>query len=106
MKTNQNGDGNLQLNGLTPNNYTIKIYYDGNENFTNTNTTQTITIIKEIVKSTSSSTTSPSTTSPNNQKSDSYGSEIDSGGVTREQAMEYGWTYTSEHGGHYIGSHD
>ncbi len=106
MKTNQKGDGNLQLNGLTPNNYTVNIYYDGNENFTNSNTTQTLKIIEEFVKSTSSSTTSQSTNTNNHQESNSYGPEIDSSGITREQAMEYGYTYTPEHGGHYIGSND
>ena len=93
MKTNQKGDGNLQLNGLTPNNYTVNIYYDGNENFTNSNTTQTLKIIEEFVKSTSSSTTSQSTNTNNHQESNSYGPEIDSSGIT-------------EHGGHYIGSND
>ena len=32
--------------------------------------------------------------------------EVDSSGITRQQADKYGYTYTTEHGGHYIGYND
>ena len=32
--------------------------------------------------------------------------DVDSSGITREVANQYGYTYTEEHGGHYIGYND
>ena len=48
----------------------------------------------------------PSTKSKSSKSSGSYRPEVDSDGITREVADKMGYTYTSAHGGHYIGSND
>ena len=40
VTTDANGEGKLQLNGLTPGEYTMNVTYGGNENYTACNTTQ------------------------------------------------------------------
>ena len=101
--TDNNGFCNISLNGLTNGNYSVTIIFNGNDKLKNSSLFNNLEIkqkVVEVQKSVSSSTSSSSSSS------NSIGPEVDSGGVTREQAQQYGWTYTSEHGGHYIGPYD
>ena len=103
--TDNNGLCNVSLNGLAKGNYSVTIIFDGNDKLMNSSLSSNLEIkqkVTEVQKSVSSSTSSSSSSSSGN----SIGPEVDSGGITREQAQKYGYTYTTEHGGHYIGSHD
>ena len=103
--TDNNGLCNVSLNGLAKENYSVTIIFDGNDKLMNSSLSSNLEIkqkVTEVQKSVSSSTSSSSSSSSGN----SIGPEVDSGGITREQAQKYGYTYTTEHGGHYIGSHD
>lgn len=87
--------------------YAIYYAFGGNENFTGSNATQNLKIKEEVVHETSSSNSYSSSSSASSSDSSDYsGPAVDSSGITREEAEEYGYTYTPEHGGHYIGSHD
>ena len=93
------------LNGLAKGNYSVTIIFEGNDKLMNSSLDINLEIkekVTEVQKTASSSTSSSSSSSSGN----SIGPAVDSGGVTREQAQQYGWTYTSEHGGHYIGVND
>lgn len=103
--TDNNGFCNISLNGLANGNYSVTIIFDGNDKLMNSSLDNNLEIkqkVAEVQKSVSSSTSSSSSSSSDN----SIGPAVDSGGVTREKAQQYGWTYTSEHGGHYIGPYD
>lgn len=50
ITTNESGSGKLQLNGLTPNNYTFNLTYGGNGSYKGCNATQKITIAKKVVE--------------------------------------------------------
>ncbi|MBR0271182.1 MAG: Ig-like domain-containing protein [Methanobrevibacter sp.] len=99
-QTDNNGLCDISLNGLTPGNYTVTVIFDGNDKLKNSSLLTNLEIKQKVVEVQKSVSTSTSSSS------DSIGPEVDSGGITREQAEYYGWTYTPEHGGHYIGSHD
>lgn len=58
INTDANGYGSLQLNGLTPGEYTFNITYGGNENYTDCNFTQKITIEKPVTSSNSNAVSS------------------------------------------------
>ena len=106
VRTNSSGNANLALS-LDEGSYDVTVSFGGNDNFTGNNTSQNIEIKEEpveIQQTSSSQHTSQSASSKSS--SDSYGPEVDSGGITRKEAKKYGYTYTSEHGGHYIGSND
>ena len=98
--TNGKGIGTLKFE-KSGGNYSIVCKYGGNENFTGNNTTQKLEIKKKVVVEPVSNSQDTSSKS-----SDYYGPEVDSSGITRQEAKKYGYTYTSEHGGHYIGSND
>ena len=103
--TDNNGLCNISLNGLNTGNYSVTIIFNGNDKLMNSSLSSNLEIkekVTEVQKSVSSSTSSSSSSSSSN----SIGPAVDSGGITREHAQQYGWTYTSEHGGHYIGPHD
>ena len=103
--TDNNGLCNISLNGLNTGNYSVTVIFNGNDKLMNSSLSSNLEIkekVTEVQKSVSSSTSSSSSSSSSN----SIGPAVDSGGVTREQAQQYGWTYTSEHGGHYIGVND
>ena len=103
--TDNNGFCNISLNGLANGNYSVTIIFDGNDKLINSSLDNNLEIkqkVAEVQKTASSSTSSSSSSSSGN----SIGPAVDSGGVTREQAQQYGWTYTSEHGEHYIGVND
>ena len=98
--TNEKGVGKLKLD-KSPGKYTVNCTYGGNENYTANTTNQTLKIKeKPVEESTNVDYTSYSSSSEDNRP------EVDSSGITRQQADKYGYTYTTEHGGHYIGSHD
>ena len=52
--TDANGDASLQLNEFNSGNYTVKVNYGGNENFSSCNTTQNLEIKEQSVSSQSS----------------------------------------------------
>lgn len=102
VTTNDKGVAKLKLDQKSGK-YTVNCTYGGNENYTGNNTTQKLEIKEEVVETepveeqySSSSHSSPYDGLP----------EVDSSGVTKEEAEKYGYTYTEEHGGHYIGSND
>ena len=98
--TNENGVGKLKLD-KSPGKYTVNCTYGGNENYTANSTNQTLKIKEEPVEESAEvDYTSYSSSSQD------YRPEVDSSGITRQQADEFGYTYTTEHGGHYIGSND
>ena len=100
--TDENGKGELTLD--KPGKYSMNCTFEGNDAYNGNNTTQNLEV-KEVVKE-EEPTVSYESYSSTSSSDDYYGPEVDSGGVTREEAKKYGWTYTSEHGGHYIGSLD
>lgn len=61
-----------------------------------------------ITKDTSSVKSQHTVKQESQKSSDSsdIGPDVDSSGITREVANKYGYTYTEEHGGHYIGYND
>ena len=98
--TNEKGVGKLKLD-KNPGKYTVNCTYGGNENYTANTTNQTLKIKeKPVEESTNVDYTSYSSSSEDNRP------EVDSSGITRQQADKYGYTYTTEHGGHYIGYND
>ncbi len=106
VRTDSMGNVNLEMN-LAEGIYNVEVNFGGNANFTANSTSQNLEIKEQAVATQQTSATQHSTSSSSSQSSsDSYGPEVDSGGITREEAEKYGYTYTSEHGGHYIGSHD
>ncbi|MBR5954756.1 MAG: hypothetical protein IK021_05045, partial [Methanobrevibacter sp.] len=62
----------------------------------------TITITDGTADNPASQTNSSSSVNTNNDTRPA----VDSGGITREEADKYGYTYTPDHGGHYIGKND
>ena len=105
VETNDNGNAKMDLN-LKKGKYAVLVAYGGNENYTGTNATQKLTIKEEVVEQ---PVTQQSTSSYYGDSSSSQNDNrpaVDSSGITREEADKYGWTYTSDHGGHYIGSND
>ena len=98
--TNEKGVGKLKLD-KNPGKYTVNCTYGGNENYTANTTNQTLKIKeKPVEESADVEYNSYSSSSEDNRP------EVDSSGITRQQADKYGYTYTTEHGGHYIGSND
>ena len=88
VTTDANGDASLQLNGLTPGEYTFNITYGGNENYTNCNFSQKITIEQKV---TSSNSNTDSSTQPSDW--------VDSEGVPHfyENGKEYVGTRDGQH---------
>jgi len=108
--TNSKGIGTLKLD-KSAGNYTVNCTYGGNDKYTGNTTSQKLTI-EEIVEEevveqpvVQQSSSSSSNGGSSSSQSD-YRPAVDSDGITREEADYYGWKYTSDHGGHYIGSHD
>ncbi len=101
LKTNSKGKTNLNLD-LNPGKYNVNVTFSGNDNFTGSNATKTITIEEVVVEETYTQQSTSSYSSDSSSQSE-YRPAVDSGGITREQADYYGYRYTPEHGGHYIG---
>ena len=97
--TDSSGIGSVSLNDLNPGNYSITVIFNGNAKYVNSYLLHNLEIKQKVVEvQTETSSSSPSDSS--------IGPDVDSGGVTREQAEQFGYTYTTEHGGHYIGPYD
>lgn len=74
VTTDANGEGKLQLNGLTPGEYTMNVTYGGNENYTACNTTQKLEMKEKVLPTqTSSSTSTKSNTVNDNYVRDANG---------------------------------
>lgn len=101
VKTDSKGSARLELD-IGSGKYDVDVSFEGNENYTANKTSQKLEI-KEVQTQEVSNAQYSSISS---SSSSSSGPAVDSSGITREEAEEYGWTYTPEHGGHYIGSHD
>ncbi|ALT69039.1 Ig-like domain-containing protein [Methanobrevibacter millerae] len=65
VTTDANGEGKLQLNGLTPGEYTMNVTYGGNDNYTACNTTQKLTMEKKVVHETVNQQSTKSSSSSN-----------------------------------------
>ena len=102
--TDSNGVANIQLNGLNEGNYSVNVIFKGNDKYINSTLSSNLTV-KKIVVDAQKITSSDSSTS-SSSSNDYYGPAVDSGGITREQAQKFGYSYTSDHGGHYIGPND
>ena len=106
--TNGSGIGVLELD-KTAGNYTVNCTFAGNDNYAGNSTFQKLIINEEVaeqaVQEQSSSSYTSSSSSSQSSQSDNRPA-VDSDGITREEADYYGWKYTTDHGGHYIGSHD
>ena len=91
ITTDKNGNGELQLNGLTEGQYTIHAKYK------NTQTNQTITISNQVTVTSITSETSDTTESVISEDGYSYktgyGPDYDHLGVSREEATAKGWHY-------------
>ena len=64
VTTDANGEGKLQLNGLTPGEYTMNITYGGNDNYTSCNTTQKLEMKKVETQSKVEYTSEKSSSEP------------------------------------------
>ena len=98
--TNEKGVGKLKLD-KSPGKYTVNCTYGGNENYAANTTNQTLKINEKPVEESADVEYNSYSSSSEDTRP-----EVDSSGITRQQADKYGYTYTTEHGGHYIGSHD
>lgn len=103
--TNEKGKATLKLD-KNPGNYSINCTFDGNDNYTNCSAFKKVKIKEKVEEIVSSQYDSYSSESHSSQSGDDYRPEVDSSGITREQADKYGWRYTTEHGGHYRGVGD
>ena len=91
VTTDNNGNGILTLNGLTIGNYTVKVNYGGNENYTSCNTTVTLNM-EEKVTSTQSDSNHASASSSSSGSEKSYGSYINDEWVPMSES-EYASRY-------------
>lgn len=112
LTTDQNGKGYVTISGEDAGSYDLEAEYGGDDKYDGSSAKVTITVTDGDADDSSSETDSAATvsTSSSGNSSSSDGSQypvsVDSGGITREEAKEYGYRYTSEHGGHYIGEND
>ncbi len=75
----------------------------------NTTENSSENVAETTITKDTSSVKSQHTVKQESQKSSNssdIGPDVDSSGITREVANKYGYTYTEEHGGHYIGYND
>ena len=91
VTTDTGGNGILTLNGLTIGNYTVKVNYGGNENYTSCNTTVTLNM-EEKVTSTQSDSNHASASSSSSGSEKSYGSYINDEWVPMSES-EYASRY-------------
>jgi len=101
VKTDFKGSAKLELD-IESGKYDVDVSFGGNENYTANKTSQKLEIKEVETQEVSNAQYSSASSS----SSSSSGPAVDSSGITREEAEEYGWKYTPEHGGHYIGLHD
>ena len=97
ITTDESGNGELQLNGLTEGQYTVQAKYNGNNHYKNSQTNQTITISNQVTATSVTSQTSDTTESVISEDGYSYktgyGPDYDYLGVSREEAAAKGWHY-------------
>ena len=104
--TNEKGKAILKIN-KNPGNYSINCTFEGNDNYMNSSAFRQINIKEKVEETISSQSESYSSESYFSQSNDGdYRPEVDSSGITREEADKYGWRYTTDHGGHYRGYGD
>ena len=104
--TDSKGIGTLKLD-KKPGKYNVTVSYGGNDNFTSCNVTEKIKIEKKVVEETNTNQNEYSgDSSSSSSGNENYRPAVDSGGITREVADKYGYEYTTDHGGHYIGKND
>ena len=88
VTTDANGEGSLQLNGLTLGVYNMNVTYGGNDNYTICNTTQKLTMAEKVTISESNTVTSSSTKNNYDWKTSTegfeYRTEFSSDGGLRE----------------------
>ena len=106
VTTNQDGKGSLTIDGKNAGKYEVSVQYAGDDKHNGCNAKTTITIEGGTADNSASQTSNASNASTSNSNSSDTRPAVDSGGITREEADKYGWEYTSEHGGHYIGPND
>ncbi len=103
--TNEKGKAYLKID-KSPGKYSINCTFEGNDKYSNSSAFKKIEIKEEVEESNSYQNEVYSTETYSQSDDEDYRPEVDSGGITREEADYWGWEYTSEHGGHYIGSND
>lgn len=72
VTTDVNGCGSLQLNGLATTNYTVKVSFGGNDNFTSCNTTQKLQMKEKVSPNPPSASSTGSSSNSNSHKDDGY----------------------------------
>ena len=102
--TDSNGIGTLN-HDKKPGEYNVTISYGGNDNFTACNITNKIKIEKQETNINQNEYAGDDTSS-SSSGNENYRPAVDSGGITREVADKWGYEYTTDHGGHYIGKND
>lgn len=105
--TDSNGIGTLKLE-KSPGNYSVTVVYGGNDNYASCNATNEVTIEEKIIEQTNQQSSEYTADESNSQSAGdkNYRPDVDSGGITREVADKWGYEYTTDHGGHYIGKND
>ena len=86
--------------------YKVDVIYGGNDNFTGCNVTKKIQIENTVEEANIDQNEYVGDGGSSSSGNRNYRPAVDSGGVTREIADKYGYEYTTDHGGHYIGKND
>ena len=104
VTTDGSGNGKLQLNGLTPGEYTFNVTYGGNDSYNGCNITQKITMAKKVVEEKNNNqqdsyvySEQPSTSDVSNRNPD-YLKKDSNGNVVYTQAENGYWYATTESG--------
>ena len=105
--TDSKGIGTLKID-KDPGKYNVTVSYNGNDNFTGCNATKKIKIEKKVIEETNQNQNEyvGDDSSSSSSSNENYRPDVDSGGITRETADKFGYEYTTDHGGHYIGKND
>lgn len=73
VETNYNGDGKLELNKISPGNYTVNCTYEGNDKYNPSNLSMKITIVEDVPEEYSGQNThAASSGSSSSSESDGY----------------------------------
>lgn len=72
VKTDENGNGKLNLNKIKPGNYTVNFTYNGNEKYNSCNLSKEIEIVEKIVVEEQNNYDTSSSSSSYNSESDGY----------------------------------
>lgn len=98
VTTDEMGNGVLQLNRISDGQYTVKVIYNGNDKYSKSETTQSLTISDQATSlSNNESSSSDKTESIMSEDGYSYKTgyrpDYDCLGVSREEAAAKGWHY-------------